>query len=200
LSFKIQNLESCSEKSFSFYHAWTFQIFISFARVSVTLSESVSFSRLSRFARKTDFTVTIRASFFSAATQILLTRHKQPSVTHVRTRRSERKRYMKEGGNESEWGMNVFSRKRIPWEHGESRQELDFVKRRRSIRVWGWSSMRWEGGGEITSMDRGMKRSSQIFTVSGWNEVSLSLSLSLFLSLSLGHARVLQRMNYCRET
>lgn len=41
----------------------------------------------------------------------------------------------KEGGDESERGTNVFSGKRIPWERGESRQELDFVKRRSSVRV-----------------------------------------------------------------
>lgn len=37
---------------------------------------------------------------------------------------------------ENERGPNIFSGKRIPWERGESKQELDFVKRRRpSARV-----------------------------------------------------------------
>jgi len=32
---------------------------------------------------------------------------------------------------ERERGSNIFLGKRIPWELGESEQELDFVKRRR---------------------------------------------------------------------
>lgn len=116
-------------------------------------NEPVSFSRLSRFARKTDFIVTIRASlFFCRGADSFNQAWATLGNTCAYTKKRE-ERYTKERRSESERGTNVFSGKRIPWERGESRQELDFVKRRSSVRVWGWSSMRWEGGKEGNNVD-----------------------------------------------
>lgn len=112
--------------------------------------------------------------FFSAAAQIPLTRHRQPSVTHVRTRKSERN----------------GRRKREETRASEERTYFREKGFRGNVGRAGKSWISWRGdrpcvfeddhqcGGreekrEITSMDRGMKRSSQIFTVSGWNGVSL---------------------------